>query len=35
MLFNPSADTKIEADDILITVGEQKNLNALEKILDV
>ena len=34
MLFNPLAETKIEADDTLIAVGEHKNLAELEKILN-
>jgi voltage-gated potassium channel len=34
MLFNPLAETKIEAADTLIAVGEHKNLAELEKILN-
>jgi voltage-gated potassium channel len=34
MLFNPSAKSKIAADDTLIAVGERKNLARLEKILN-
>jgi len=34
MLFNPLAETKITADDTLITVGEHKNLTQLGKILN-
>jgi voltage-gated potassium channel len=34
MLFNPTAESKIAADDTLIAVGEQKNLAKLEKILN-
>ena len=34
MLFNPLAETKIGADDTLITVGKHKNLVELEKILN-
>jgi len=33
MLFNPSFETKIKAGDTLIAVGEDKNLQKLEKIL--
>jgi voltage-gated potassium channel len=34
MFFNPLAETKIEADDTLITVGEHKNMTQLVKILN-
>jgi voltage-gated potassium channel len=34
MLFNPSAESKIGADDTLIVVGERKNLAKLETILN-
>jgi voltage-gated potassium channel len=33
MLFNPSFETKIESGDTLIAVGEDSNLQKLEKIL--
>jgi voltage-gated potassium channel len=33
MLFNPSFETKIEAGDTVIAVGEDSNLQKLEKIL--
>ncbi|MBU1399239.1 MAG: TrkA family potassium uptake protein, partial [Proteobacteria bacterium] len=34
MLFNPSFETKIEAGDTVIAVGEDSNLQKLEKILE-
>lgn len=34
MLFNPSFETKIQPDDTVIAVGENENLNKLEKILN-
>jgi voltage-gated potassium channel len=34
MLFNPSAETKIGAEDILIVVGKNKSLLKLERILN-
>ncbi|MBL0700113.1 MAG: potassium channel protein [Desulfosarcina sp.] len=34
MLFNPSFETKIKAGDTLIAVGEDKNLQQLEKALN-
>jgi voltage-gated potassium channel len=33
MLFNPSFETKIQAGDIVIAVGEDENLQKFEKIL--
>ena len=33
MIFNPPADTKIEAGDFLIVLGEQPNLQQLESVL--
>jgi len=33
MLFNPSFETKIEAGDTVIAIGEDSNLQKLEKIL--
>ena len=34
MLFNPSFETTIQPDDTVIAVGENENLNKLEKILN-
>ena len=34
MLFNPSFETIIEAGDTVIAVGEEENLQRLEKILN-
>lgn len=34
MLFNPSFDTRLNAGDTVITVGEGANLNKLEKVLN-
>jgi voltage-gated potassium channel len=34
MLFNPSAGSRIEADDTLVVVGEDQNLIKLGKILN-
>jgi len=34
MLFNPSFETKIEAGDTVIAVGEDSNLQKFEKILE-
>ena len=34
MLFNPSFETMIKADDTVIAVGEETNLQKLEKILN-
>lgn len=34
MLFNPSFETKIEAGDTVIAVGDDSNLQKLEKILE-
>ena len=31
MVFNPAPDTVINARDVLIAMGERKNLSALEK----
>jgi voltage-gated potassium channel len=33
MLFNPSFETKIQAGDTVIAVGEDENLQKFEKIL--
>jgi len=33
MLFNPSFETKIQAGDTVIAVGEDANLQKFEKIL--
>jgi voltage-gated potassium channel len=33
MIYNPSPETEIEAGDILISLGERKNLDKLEKIV--
>ncbi len=33
MIFNPPAETKIDAGDFLIVLGEQPNLQKLEKVL--
>jgi voltage-gated potassium channel len=32
MLFNPSADTRIEANDSLVAIGSHSNLEALERL---
>jgi K+/H+ antiporter YhaU regulatory subunit KhtT len=32
MLFNPSADTRIEANDALVAIGSHSNLEALERL---
>ncbi len=34
MLFNPSFEAEIMPDDTVIAVGEQENLQKLEKILN-
>ncbi len=34
MLFNPSFETVIEADDTVIAVGQEENLQKLEKVLN-
>jgi len=34
MLFNPSFDTVIESGDTVIAVGQENNLQKLEKILN-
>lgn len=33
MIYNPSSETRIEAGDTLITMGERKNLEKLEKLV--
>jgi voltage-gated potassium channel len=33
MIFNPPADTSIEAGDFLIVLGDKQNLNELERVL--
>lgn len=33
MMFNPQADTRIEADDTLVVVGRARSVNRLEKML--
>ena len=33
MIFNPPAETKIDAGDFLIVLGEQPNLQELESVL--
>ena len=33
MIFNPPAETEIRADDFLIAMGEQPNLQKLEDLL--
>jgi voltage-gated potassium channel len=33
MIYNPSSETHIEAGDTLITLGERKNLDRLEKLV--
>lgn len=33
MIYNPSSETGIEAGDILITIGEKKNLEKLEELV--
>jgi len=33
MIYNPSSETRIEPGDILITIGEKKNLEKLEKLV--
>jgi uncharacterized protein with PhoU and TrkA domain len=33
MLFNPPRETRIDAGDVLIVLGEQPNLQELEKVL--
>jgi voltage-gated potassium channel len=32
MIFNPSADTRIEANDALVAIGSHSNLEALERL---
>jgi len=34
MLFNPSSQTKLQAGDMVVTIGERQNLERLEKILN-
>ena len=34
MLFNPSLETAIMPDDTVIAVGEQENLQKLERVLN-
>jgi len=34
MLFNPSSQTKLEAGDTVIAIGEKQNLERLEKLLN-
>jgi voltage-gated potassium channel len=33
MIYNPSSETRIEPGDILITIGEKKNLEKLEQLV--
>ena len=33
MMYNPSSEAQIEAGDVLITLGERKNLDKLEKLV--
>ena len=33
MIFNPPADTSIGAGDFLIVLGDEQNLNELERVL--
>ncbi len=35
MLFNPSFETKLEAGDTVIAVGDEENLQRLEKVLGI
>ncbi len=35
MLFNPSFETVISGGDTVIAVGEEQNLQRLEKVLNV
>ena len=34
MLFNPSSQTRLEADDTVIAIGEKQNLERLERLLN-
>ena len=34
ILFNPSAQTSLEAGDTIIAIGDLKNLERLRKLLD-
>ena len=33
MIYNPSSETQLEAEDTLITLGEKGNLERLEKLV--
>ena len=33
MIFNPTADTKIEADDTLVVVGQAQSVAKLEQMM--
>ena len=35
MIFNPSSQAKIQEGDVLVAMGDRKNLNRLEKKLGI